>query len=347
MLGNSWEGEAPAELDPRNGGDHRGPRQEPRPPDLKTASCSTLARFCGKLGDHTEGLANSERTRSTLACRTRSGRCAVSWQVLPGWRELLLGPQRLAPWPNGSAADEPQVVKHGLRRTVYRVDLPERSVFLKHYRCPDLADAGRHLLRGSASRREYRKAIELARRQVPTIRPVAVGEQHRSGLVADNFLITEAIPNAQSLHVYASETLPGLPPDQQHRLRRKLRERWPDHAAAHEAGVFHDDFHGGNVLRAAGHVPWTGRRSAAAGVVSGRFARDSLLGSAELAAAAGKASRCSAPTGATKSRAAVPLAVLVYLSRRAAAAQLVRDSPSRQSARQIHARGSRATMPAG
>jgi tRNA A-37 threonylcarbamoyl transferase component Bud32 len=172
----------------------------------------------------------------------------VSWQVLPGWRELLLGPHglRLAEWLNSGRA---QIVKHGLRRTVYRVDLPERSIFLKHYRCPDLADAGRHLLRGSASRREYRKAIELARRQVPTIRPVAVGELHRSGLVADNFLITEAIPNAQSLHVYASETLPVLAPDQQHRLRRKLARALARLcAAAHEAGVFHDDFHGGNVL---------------------------------------------------------------------------------------------------
>ena len=43
--------------------------------------------------------------------------------------------------------------------------------------------------------------------------------------------------------------LPGLPADEQHRLRRKL-VRAPARlcAAAHEAGVFHDDFHGGNVL---------------------------------------------------------------------------------------------------
>ena len=125
----------------------------------------------------------------------------------------------------------------------------QQTIFLKHYRCSELWDVGRHLLRASASRREYRKAVELARRSVPTIRPIALGEVLRSGVVGDNFLITEGIPHAVSLQTYVGHWLPQLPPDEQRRLRWKLtRALARICAAAHEAGVFHDDFHGGNVL---------------------------------------------------------------------------------------------------
>ncbi len=172
----------------------------------------------------------------------------VQWDVLPQWQSLLLGPSglRLGEWLAGGQA---QVVKHGARRTVYRIDVEQQTIFLKHYRCSELWDMGRHLLRASASRREYRKAVELARRSVPTIRPIALGEVLRSGLVGDNFLITEGIPHAVSLHTYVAQWLPQLPPDEQRRLRWKLiRALARICAAAHEAGVFHDDFHGGNVL---------------------------------------------------------------------------------------------------
>ncbi|HEX4147714.1 MAG TPA: lipopolysaccharide kinase InaA family protein [Pirellulales bacterium] len=172
----------------------------------------------------------------------------VQWDVLPAWQSLLLGPGglRLGEW---IATGQAQVVKHGARRTVYRVDLAERTIFLKHYRCRELWDMGRHLFRASASRREYRKAVELARRSVPTIRPIALGEAWRSGVVADNFLITEGIPHAVSLQTYVAQWLPQFPLDEQRRLRWKLtRAMARICAAAHEAGVFHDDFHGGNVL---------------------------------------------------------------------------------------------------
>jgi tRNA A-37 threonylcarbamoyl transferase component Bud32 len=170
------------------------------------------------------------------------------WQIIAGWHDALLGPQglRLEEWLDAGRA---KIVKHGPARTVYRVDLPEQSIFLKHYRCLDLWGIGRHLLRGSSSRREFRKAVELARRQVPTIRPVAVGEIRRSGVVGDNFLVTEAVPHAVSLHEYATRLLPQLPLAQRRRMRNKLTRALARLcAAAHEAGVFHNDFHGGNIL---------------------------------------------------------------------------------------------------
>lgn len=172
----------------------------------------------------------------------------IRWQVRPEWRQVLLGAAglRLEEWLDAGCA---QVVKHGDHRTVYRVDLPDRSFFLKHYRCADLRGLGRHLVRASASRREYQKAVELIRRRVPTFRPVALGEEDRNGLVGDNFLVTEAIPHAISLSEYVSQHLPRLAPELRLVMGRRLVAALAQLcAAAHRAGVFHDDFHGGNVL---------------------------------------------------------------------------------------------------
>lgn len=170
------------------------------------------------------------------------------WRVLADWQELLLGPQglRLAEWLDRGHA---KIVKHGPHRTVYRVDVAERAFFVKQYRCPAWLDSGRHLVRASASQREYERAVEVLRRQVPSVTPVAVGERCRRGVVGENFLVTEAIPEACSLEEYVSERLPLLPAAEQAVMRRKLTKSLARLcAAAHRAGVFHDDLHTGNIL---------------------------------------------------------------------------------------------------
>jgi tRNA A-37 threonylcarbamoyl transferase component Bud32 len=132
---------------------------------------------------------------------------------------------------------------------VYRVDLPHRAFFVKQYRCPTLLDAARRLFRASASQREYRRAVEVSRRRVPTATPVAVGERLRHGIVRENLLITEAIPGACSLQEYVAERLPQLPAPQRAVVRRKLIDALARLcAAAHRAGVDHNDLHAGNVL---------------------------------------------------------------------------------------------------
>lgn len=170
------------------------------------------------------------------------------WQVLADWQELLLGPQglRLAEWLDRGHA---KIVKHGPHRTVYRVDLAHRAFFVKQYRCPDWRDSGRHLVRASASQREYQRTVEVSRRRVPTVTPVAVGERWRHGVIGENFLVTEAIPEACSLEEYLCERLPQLPPAGQAVMRRKLTKSLARLcAASHRAGVFHDDLHTSNVL---------------------------------------------------------------------------------------------------
>jgi tRNA A-37 threonylcarbamoyl transferase component Bud32 len=172
----------------------------------------------------------------------------VQWQVSPEWSDLLTGPRglRLAEWLDEGRA---KIVKTGSHRTVYRVDLPQRTFFVKHYRCSTLLKASRHWMRESASKREYRRALEIERRHVPTARPVAVGEQRRGGLVYENYLVTEAVAQACSLDEFVDERLAGLPPPARRALRRKLLAGLARLcAAAHEAGVFHNDLHTGNVL---------------------------------------------------------------------------------------------------
>lgn len=172
----------------------------------------------------------------------------VRWQVDPQWQSLLLGPSglRLDEW---LAQGQAEVLKNGQHRTVYRVDLAERSFFLKHYRCNNLLQAGRHWLRSTSARREYFKALEVARRNIPTVTPVALGEEFRGGRLHDNYLITKAIPQACPLDRYYVEFLPKLATRDATSMRRKLCLALARLcASAHQAGVMHDDLHSGNVL---------------------------------------------------------------------------------------------------
>jgi len=172
----------------------------------------------------------------------------VDWQVASGWRELLLGPRglKLDEWLNQGRA---LVVKSGPLRTIYRVDLAERTFFVKHVHCKRLWQAGRNLFLASASRREYARAVEIARRRVPTVSPVAVGECRQHGLVRDNYLVTEAVPHACTWEQFTREVLPRFTAQEQIVLRRKLAISLARLcASAHGAGVFHDDLHTGNVL---------------------------------------------------------------------------------------------------
>lgn len=172
----------------------------------------------------------------------------VRWQVAHEWQELLSG-EACLPIGQWQDAGRLQIVKQGSHRTVYRIDLAERTLFLKHDRASNFWRALRHLFRPTAARREYRKALELRRRHVPTIEPIAVGQLTRAGVVRDNFLVTAAIPDAVSLTTFVTERLGALPTDMRELWLRLLACRLAELCAAcHRAGVYHNDLHGGNIL---------------------------------------------------------------------------------------------------
>ncbi len=176
----------------------------------------------------------------------RTGR--VRWDSLPDWAADLFDGTglRLARW---TAEGRVEVVKHGPHRTIYRVRLPQRVFYVKHYRPNTIWDVARHLFRASPARREWRKASEIARRGIPTVRPVALQEQLVGRLVGESFFVSEGIPGSCTLGNY----VPRLPSPDGPGPGREVRRRLLDGLARftarlHRAGVLHDDFHPGNVL---------------------------------------------------------------------------------------------------
>ncbi len=167
----------------------------------------------------------------------------------------MLGKLRwhMAPGAAGVDLDDPssrmRVVKHGLHRTVYRIDLPQGNFFLKHQRCLSLRDILRNIIRPSGSRREYEKSAELTRREIPTLHAVAWGERRELGIVREHCLLTKAVPRSCSLLEFFEAKDTWIPNASQPAFDRQLCVLLAELCAkAHRAGVWHDDLHPGNIL---------------------------------------------------------------------------------------------------
>jgi tRNA A-37 threonylcarbamoyl transferase component Bud32 len=172
----------------------------------------------------------------------------IRWQILPDFRELLLGPEglRLNDWLRAGLA---QVVKHGPHRTVYHVTLPELSFYLKHYRLADVRAWLRQLVRPAKARMEFECALAVARRRVPTIVPVALGEPCQGTGPSDSFLITLGLDGTEPLSTFIERTLPALDATRQTRVRQRLAWALGEFVARlHDAGIVHRDLHAANLL---------------------------------------------------------------------------------------------------
>ena len=97
----------------------------------------------------------------------------VGWWVRADWRDPLIGPKglRLDEWRrDGRLA----VVKTGPHRVVYRVDLEQGAVFIKHFLVPDFRAKMRQWFRRGKGRNEGRRTRYLSAIGVPTITPEGV-----------------------------------------------------------------------------------------------------------------------------------------------------------------------------
>ena len=176
----------------------------------------------------------------------RAGR--VGWWVRTEWRDALIGPRglRLDEWRAGGKL---AVIKTGPQRVVYRADLPEGSVFVKHFLVPSWREMLRQWFRRGKGRNEGRRALKLAEIGVPTITPIALGEQRKRKFLFENYLVTPAIPESMALDKFVEEHLPRFAPDRRARIRRALAVAMGELTAyLHEAGFVHQDFHPGNLL---------------------------------------------------------------------------------------------------
>ncbi|WP_406695470.1 lipopolysaccharide kinase InaA family protein [Singulisphaera sp. Ch08] len=172
----------------------------------------------------------------------------VGWWVRADWKQALIGPRglRLEEWRrNGQLT----VVKTGPHRVVYRAELPEGAVYVKHFLVPGLRAKLRQWIRRGKGRNEGRRTRYLAAIGVTTITPIALGEQRKRFILFENYLITHAIPETLPLDEFVESRLPQEPAHRQTRIRQNLAAALGTLTARlHDAGFVHQDFHPGNIL---------------------------------------------------------------------------------------------------
>lgn len=172
----------------------------------------------------------------------------VGWWTRGPWRETLLGPAglRLDEW---RGAGRVTTVKSGPHRIVYRVDLPEGAVYVKHNLIPDYRAMFRQWFRRGKGRNEGKRSQELASVGVPTITPVALGEQRKRKFLFENYLVTQEIQGTITLDEFLEDRLHTWPEPDRSRIRQRLaRSLGVLTARLHDAGLLHIDFHPGNIL---------------------------------------------------------------------------------------------------
>jgi tRNA A-37 threonylcarbamoyl transferase component Bud32 len=172
----------------------------------------------------------------------------VGWWLRPGWDEVLLGPQglRLDEW---RAAGVLTTVKSGPHRIVYRVQLEEATIYIKHFLVPNRRAVLRQWVRRGKGRNEGKRSVHLATIGVPTITPVALGEQRKRKFLFENYLVTPAISDTIPLDEFVERRLSEWPELERSKIRRRLaRAVAVMTAQLHEAGLLHHDFHPGNIL---------------------------------------------------------------------------------------------------
>ena len=172
----------------------------------------------------------------------------IRWHIQPGWEERLLGPRglRLDEWLRGGQA---QIVKEGPHRTVYRIHLADACLYLKHYRLADLGARLRQLIRPAKAVREFRHALALSDRAVPTILPLAMGERLGGRGRRESFFITRGLDDVEPLGRFLENGLPLLTSGEQTFARQRVAAALGVFVARlHEAGIAHHDLHVANIM---------------------------------------------------------------------------------------------------
>lgn len=168
------------------------------------------------------------------------------WRLSPAGMELfgVKGPD-LDGWLTCGIA---KVVKSNPARTVYRVELPGTTVFVKHCKISGSRAWGREIIRPPKAQLEFENTQALRERGVAAIEPLAWGGPD-SRWPGESFLITRELTDAISFVHYLERILPSLPPHEHRAARRQMAVALGAFVARlHDSGVAHPDPHPGNLL---------------------------------------------------------------------------------------------------
>lgn len=166
------------------------------------------------------------------------------WWVDPAWSKQLLDQQglRLEEW---SHAGQIEIIKQSLHRSVFRVGLPGKPVYVKHYPPHDLITRFRNRFLQAKAQREWQRTVQLQERAVPTIKPVAVGQHPQLG----SYFISEEIPEAQTLEqLFLSMSVEEPGSSFSPVTKLVIAELAHFLAEMLQHGIIHDDLHAGNIL---------------------------------------------------------------------------------------------------
>jgi tRNA A-37 threonylcarbamoyl transferase component Bud32 len=162
-----------------------------------------------------------------------------------GWRWSIA--KGATEWLSPALLDDPEVflfhinnppLKESAVRTVSIASGPQGEIFLKHYKIRSYQERWKYLVLPSKARREWQMSHRALRKGIPTPSPFAMAERRKGLLLRDAYLITQAIlPSAPLIELIPRGAYHELLDQAACLLRR-----------SHEAGLYHQDLHAGNIL---------------------------------------------------------------------------------------------------
>ena len=121
------------------------------------------------------------------------------------------------------------------------------ALYLKEYHLPNFLDGIKNLFHSPAER-EWDVAHKITKKDVPTFTPLAVGKFRRFGLLKKNYLISKSIDGAKPLKEYLPDCYPDQAGGDAPEKRSVIEGLAQFVKDLHQKGIFHQDFHSGNIL---------------------------------------------------------------------------------------------------
>jgi len=173
----------------------------------------------------------------------------LKWIVKEGYQSIL-STHTLHQLINLEGVNEYKIVRTLPSRTVRYLkpsstEIP--ALYLKEYHLPTFFESIKTLF-FSPAEREWCAAQKVTQRNVPTFTPLAVGKFRRFGLLKKNYLISKSIDNAKSLKEYTHDYYLSQAISDAFERRRVTIALAKFVKDLHQKGIFHQDFHWGNIL---------------------------------------------------------------------------------------------------